>query len=203
MYKFIELARVGQLEDAVRYARAELARYFEISPLQGLLEDSIALLAYEEPLKSSVGYLLGMPQRESVADAVNAMVLSTNPDLKESQSCLHSCLENLLRQLTACCLERRALNGDQGEAFNLHRVLHSGKRGKRYRSAVAATFEKYKARLAAEWVECFISCRCIEINKGENADLYQTTILESSNSIVGSVALKWFILIIHAGKLLS
>lgn len=85
------------------------------------------MLAYEEPLKSPVGYLLGESQREVVADAVNAMILSTNPNLKDPLGCLHSQLESLLRQLTACCLEKRSLNGDQGEAFHLHRVLHSGK----------------------------------------------------------------------------
>lgn len=89
------------------------------------------MLAYEEPLKSSVGYLLNEAQREVVADGVNVKVLSTDPSLKDSQKCLHSHLEKLLRQLTACCLERRALNGDQGEAFSLHRVLHSTKRSKR------------------------------------------------------------------------
>ncbi|XP_058097411.1 ran-binding protein M homolog isoform X2 [Magnolia sinica] len=125
------LVQVGHLEDAVKYGRAELAKFFGVASFQGLLQDCIALLAYEEPLKSSVAYLLGMSQRDAVADAVNAVVLSTNPDLKDSQSCLQSCLENLLQQLTACCLERRALNGDQGEAFNLHRVLKTGKRGKR------------------------------------------------------------------------
>lgn len=65
-----------------------------------------------------------------MADAVNAMILSMNPNLKDSHGCLQSCLERLLRQLTACCLERRSLNGDQGEAFYLHRVLNSGKKGK-------------------------------------------------------------------------
>eukprot|EP00268_Persea_americana_P025737 TRINITY_DN2508_c1_g1_i4.p1 TRINITY_DN2508_c1_g1~~TRINITY_DN2508_c1_g1_i4.p1 ORF type:complete len:457 (+),score=83.31 TRINITY_DN2508_c1_g1_i4:380-1750(+) len=129
--KFIELVRVGYLEDAVKYARAELSKFFEVMHLSYLLQDCLALLAYEEPLKSSVGYLLNVAQREVVADGVNVMVLSTDPSLKDSQNCLHSRLEKLLRQLTACCLERRLLNGNQGEAFNLHRVLHSTKRSKR------------------------------------------------------------------------
>lgn len=81
------------------------------------------MLAYEEPNKSPVGYLLEESQRENVADAVNAMILSTNPDLKDRKSCLHSYLEMLLRQLTACFLQKRLLNGNQGEAFHLQRVL--------------------------------------------------------------------------------
>lgn len=83
------------------------------------------MLAYEQPQESPVGYLLEDSQRELVADAVNAAVLSTNPDLKDSQSCLHSYLERLMRQLTTCCLEKRSLNGNQGETFHLHRVVNS------------------------------------------------------------------------------
>lgn len=67
-----------------------------------------------------------------MADTVNAMILSTNPNVKDPHGCLQSsCLERLLRQLTACCLERRSLNGDQGEAFHLHRELSIGKKAKR------------------------------------------------------------------------
>ncbi|XP_068647186.1 ran-binding protein M homolog isoform X1 [Aristolochia californica] len=124
--KFIELVRVGHLEAAVNYARAELAKFFRDSPLSSLLQDCIALLAYEEPQNSPVGHFLDMVQREAVADAINITILSTNPNLKDSHNCLHSHLEKLLRQLSACCLERRALNGDQGEAFHLHKVLYSG-----------------------------------------------------------------------------
>lgn len=80
------------------------------------------MLAYEQPLESSVGYLLKDSQREVVADTVNAMILSTNPNMKET-NCLHSCLERLLRQLTACCLERRSLSGEQGEVFNFKECL--------------------------------------------------------------------------------
>ncbi|EOY17278.1 hypothetical protein QUC31_001404 [Theobroma cacao] len=92
-----------------------------------IVQDCGALLAYERPQESSVGYLLEESQRDVVADTVNAMILSTNPNMKDLQGCLHSYLEKLLRQLTACCLERRSANGDQGEAFHLHRVLNSGK----------------------------------------------------------------------------
>lgn len=128
--KFIELVRVGELENAVKYGRAELAKFFDLEDYKELVQECVALLAYEEPLKSPVGHLLGESQRGVVADAVNSMILSTNPNAKDSQSCLYSQLEKLLRQLTACCLERRFLNGDQGEAFNLHRVLNCGKMGK-------------------------------------------------------------------------
>ncbi|KAL9446272.1 hypothetical protein AB3S75_014026 [Citrus x aurantiifolia] len=128
--KFIELVRVGALEEAVKYGRLELAKYFGLAGFEELVQDCVALLAYEKPQESSVGYLLEDSQREIVADTVNAMILSTNPNVKDLHGCLHSCLERLLRQLTACCLERRSMNGDQGEAFHLHRVLNSGKKAK-------------------------------------------------------------------------
>ncbi|KAI4332306.1 hypothetical protein L6164_017228 [Bauhinia variegata] len=127
--KFIELVRVGALEEAVKYGRIELARFFGLPVFEDLVQDCVALLAYEQPQESSVGYLLKDSQREVVADAVNAMILSTNPNVKEAKICLHSNLERLLRQLTACCLDRRSLSADQGEAFQLHRVLSCGKRG--------------------------------------------------------------------------
>ncbi|XP_072969696.1 ran-binding protein M homolog [Typha angustifolia] len=128
--RFIEYIRVGHLEDAVIYGRAELAKFFTIKAFANLLEDVVALLAYNEPSESCVGYLLEPPQREFVADAVNAVVLSTNPNSKNPQGCMFSCLEMLLRQLTVCGLERRAYNDDQGEAFYLHRELHRGGRVK-------------------------------------------------------------------------
>ncbi|KAK7404206.1 hypothetical protein VNO78_04891 [Psophocarpus tetragonolobus] len=127
--KFIELVRVGALEEAVKYGRIELSSFYDLPVFKDLVQDCVALLAYERPLESSVGYLLKDSQREVVADTVNAMILSTNPNMKDSKHCLHSYLERLLRQLTACCLERRSLNGEQGEAFHLQRVLGSGRRG--------------------------------------------------------------------------
>jgi len=94
-----------------------------------IIQDCFALLAYEKPEESSVWYFLEDSQRELVADAVNAAILSTNPNKKDVQrSChLQSHLEKLLRQLTVCCLERRSLNGDQGETFRLRHVLNNNR----------------------------------------------------------------------------
>ncbi|KAL3574211.1 hypothetical protein D5086_024824 [Populus alba] len=130
--KFIELVRAGALEEAVHYGRIELAKFFKLPGFEDLVQDCVALLAYEKPHQCSAGYLLEESQREIVADAVNAMILLTGPNVKDAQSCLRSHLERLLRQLTVCCLERRSLNGGQGEAFHLHGALklNSGKRAK-------------------------------------------------------------------------
>ncbi|KAL9234615.1 hypothetical protein vseg_009469 [Gypsophila vaccaria] len=125
--KFIELVRVKELKDAVEYGRVELAKFFGRQEYEELVRECVALLAYEEPAKSPLGYLLGESQRDVVADSVNAMILSTNPNMNDSQSCLHSQLDKLVRQLTVCCLEKRSLNADQGEVFYLPSVLHSGK----------------------------------------------------------------------------
>ncbi|KAB2030877.1 hypothetical protein ES319_D05G263700v1 [Gossypium barbadense] len=128
--KFIELIRVGALEEAVKHGRIELYKFFGSAeaddPFDDLVQKCVALLAYERPQESPVGYLLEESHRDVVADTVNAMILSTNPKMKDVHGCIQSYLERLLRQLTACCLERSA-NGGQGETFHLHRLLNSSR----------------------------------------------------------------------------
>ncbi|TYH18430.1 hypothetical protein ES288_A05G270400v1 [Gossypium darwinii] len=132
--KFIELIRVGSLEEAVKHGRIELYKFFGLAeaddPFDDLVQKCVALLAYERPQESPVGYLLEESHRDVVADTVNAMILSTNPKMKDVHGCIQSYLERLLRQLTACCLERRSANGGQGEAFHLHRLLNSSRETK-------------------------------------------------------------------------
>lgn len=124
--KFIELARAGKLEEAVNHGRSKFHKFIRFTEFEDLVKDCATLLAFEQPLKCPAGYLLGDTQREIVADAVNAVILSQNPKATTDQrACLHSCLERLLRQLTACFLERRAMNGDQGEGFHLRRILYT------------------------------------------------------------------------------
>ncbi|EYU22806.1 hypothetical protein MIMGU_mgv1a005806mg [Erythranthe guttata] len=123
--KFIELIRGGKLEEAIVYGRGEFDKFKDLSGFDDLVKDCAALLAYEDPSRSSVGYLLSESQRELVADAVNAMILSTNPKMTDVTSCKQSRLERLIRQVTACFLEKRSLNGDQGEAFQLSQILNS------------------------------------------------------------------------------
>lgn len=127
--RFIEYIRANNSECAVRYARAELAKFFADKSFTHLLEEIVALLAYGDPSVSCVGYLLDADQREFVADAVNAVVLSTNPEIKDSESVLQSHLEKLLRQLTLCSSIRRTLNANGGEAFYLHTELQSSRTG--------------------------------------------------------------------------
>eukprot|EP00897_Mesotaenium_endlicherianum_P001531 jgi/Mesen1/1405/ME000130S00492 len=125
--KFVEFVKKGAVDEAVKYARTTLARYRGTSSTQDIhLQDCLALLAYENPAESPVGYLLGVNQREAVADAVNAAVLALgSPDSQMP----HSSLEVLLRQLTLCHVRRRLAAGGQGEVFRLHRLLQGGKDG--------------------------------------------------------------------------
>ncbi|KAJ3675514.1 hypothetical protein LUZ60_004556 [Juncus effusus] len=129
--RFIEYIRAEQLEEAVSYGRSHLAKYYINKSFDSLLKETVALLAYKDPVNSSVGYLLSPKQREFVADSVNSAVLATNPNLKDPESSMVSCLERLLRQLTACSLERRNLGENHGEVFFLHRELKwsFGKKG--------------------------------------------------------------------------
>ncbi|KAK3154362.1 hypothetical protein QOZ80_2BG0189540 [Eleusine coracana subsp. coracana] len=129
--RFIEYIRAEECEDAVKYARANLASFLTHKAFDGLLTEIVALLAYDKPAETCIGYLLDSPQREFVADAVNATVLSTNPNMKDPESCLYSCLEKLLRQLTVCSFERRAFNNDQGDTFLLHKEMQKCERSRR------------------------------------------------------------------------
>ncbi|XP_047307102.1 ran-binding protein M homolog isoform X2 [Impatiens glandulifera] len=122
--KFIELVRVGKVSEAIINGR----KTFDMQPklpvnVDDLIKDCAALVAYIEPEKSVVGYLMKESHREFVADAINALILSTNPKVDGVQECLHSCLEGLMKQLAACYMERMALNENQGEAFNLTQLL--------------------------------------------------------------------------------
>ncbi|EPS58798.1 hypothetical protein M569_16014, partial [Genlisea aurea] len=124
---FIELVREGKLEDSISYGQREFDKFKNHAGCD-LVKDCATLLAYEQPSKSCVGYLLRDSQRELVADAVNATILLTNPDVKVSGGYgLCSSLERLIRQVTACSVEKRHLNSDQGEVFHLRRILESGK----------------------------------------------------------------------------
>eukprot|EP00245_Coleochaete_scutata_P013324 TRINITY_DN538_c0_g2_i1.p1 TRINITY_DN538_c0_g2~~TRINITY_DN538_c0_g2_i1.p1 ORF type:complete len:449 (-),score=62.75 TRINITY_DN538_c0_g2_i1:85-1431(-) len=127
--KFIELMKKSACETAVEFSRRIL------SPLRGRgmdaedlhLKNCMTLLAYESLDACPNDHLLKLPQREAVADVVNAAILAATlpPGVPPI-----STLETLLRQLNTCHLEKRALSGGQGEIFRLHTILAgSGKDG--------------------------------------------------------------------------
>ncbi|XP_031272153.1 ran-binding protein M homolog [Pistacia vera] len=57
---------VGAVEEAVKYGRTELAKIFGLAGFADLVQDCVALLAYEKPQELSVGYLLEDSQREVI-----------------------------------------------------------------------------------------------------------------------------------------
>ncbi|KAJ0977046.1 hypothetical protein J5N97_012520 [Dioscorea zingiberensis] len=119
----VEYLRVGNWIKAGDYAQTELSKFAKIECFANRLLHTFALLRYNEPLSSPVWHhhFLGTRNPEFVADAVNVIVLSTNPNLKDPKNCASSRLERLLRQLNACSLEY----GD-GVAFDLFPELGNG-----------------------------------------------------------------------------
>lgn len=85
------------------------------------LQHCFSLLeSIERSQESKFDFLLEESHRELVADAVNAAILSTNPNVQDEKICMQSSLERIIRQLTA-------LNGVLGETLDLQRILENRK----------------------------------------------------------------------------
>ncbi|XP_075480299.1 ran-binding protein M homolog [Primulina tabacum] len=126
--KFIELVRDDKLSEALILSRNEFDKFRSVLKVEDQVQDCASLLAYKLPHESCVGYLLEESHRELVADLVNATILSTNPNMEDEEFCTQSSLERLIRQLTSCFSERRALNMYRVECFDLRRILKSHKK---------------------------------------------------------------------------
>ncbi|GKV35234.1 hypothetical protein SLEP1_g43535 [Rubroshorea leprosula] len=126
-----QLIRNGEIDAALNKIRDWFPQIVQVASEVPESVMKSQLLAFSCTIRGVFCWIsIKMSQRDVVADTVNAMILSTNPNVKDRQGCLHSNLEKLLRQLISCCLERQSLNGDQGEAFQLHQVLNSDKKMK-------------------------------------------------------------------------
>ncbi|KAK9826873.1 hypothetical protein WJX81_006034 [Elliptochloris bilobata] len=134
--KFIELVREGRVDGALAYAQGDLARLrgvlaYSSRAYDAMLLDVVALLAYEQPHESEVAGLLGLAQREAVADVVNAALLATAaapaPGLAHchatNERAGQAVLERLLQQLVAARTEALAANGGSGQPFLLRHHL--------------------------------------------------------------------------------
>ncbi|KAK4483880.1 hypothetical protein RD792_011089 [Penstemon davidsonii] len=75
-----QIVQVKKLEEAVMYGRNEFSKFEKFPEFDDLVKDCAALLAYQHPENYSVGYLLQESQKELLADAVNAKILSMNPN---------------------------------------------------------------------------------------------------------------------------
>jgi len=112
---FIELIRQDKVGEAIDYAQKILSPFKAIESWEeSYLQEVLGLLAYTNPYQSSVSHLLGVQQREVVADAVNEFVL-----VLEKQHPSQSTLETLMRQLATTQNTLREENGDRGEIFHL------------------------------------------------------------------------------------
>lgn len=73
---FVELVRKRKCTEALVFAQNELTAFGKQDRYVEKLEDCMALLAYEEPEKSPMFYLLSMDYRQSVADSLNRAILA-------------------------------------------------------------------------------------------------------------------------------
>ncbi|GAB5357025.1 hypothetical protein AAMO2058_000338400 [Amorphochlora amoebiformis] len=84
--RLIELIRQGpdKLAECLGFARRELApRAATNEKFLEEMEKVMALLAFPEPAKSAVGYLLSFEQRQKVVDALNTAILTSQCQSKD------------------------------------------------------------------------------------------------------------------------
>ncbi|CAM8935907.1 unnamed protein product [Rhodiola kirilowii] len=92
--RFVELVSSRKSTEALEFALAKLSPFSELQKYRSKLEDSIALLAYEEPQNSPMFHLLSPDHRQQVADSLNRVLLEHNNQPG------YSALERLLQQAT-------------------------------------------------------------------------------------------------------
>ncbi|KAK9820291.1 hypothetical protein WJX72_008659 [[Myrmecia] bisecta] len=81
---FVELVREGQDEAAMAFGRAVLAHAAKTADDNELLQDSLSLLAYDDPQTSPCGHLLGTAHRAELASALNSAMLAQMGGQEES-----------------------------------------------------------------------------------------------------------------------
>mmetsp|Transcript_16510 Transcript_16510/g.28622 ORF Transcript_16510/g.28622 Transcript_16510/m.28622 type:complete len:439 (+) Transcript_16510:62-1378(+) len=102
--KFVELVKTASITDALMFGRAHLAIYESHGPqYTRTLEEIFSLLAYTEPHKSPVAYLLDSRRRQPVAAALNSAILGFQGNASQ-----HA-LERLAQQ-TAVVFEQLHVN---------------------------------------------------------------------------------------------
>ncbi|XKL62251.1 hypothetical protein PGB90_002084 [Kerria lacca] len=74
--QLIELIRQSKVEEALRFAQERLSEAGETNPsILNELERTLALLAFEEPMKSPFSDLLNQTHRQKIASELNAAIL--------------------------------------------------------------------------------------------------------------------------------
>ena len=84
--QLIELIRAGKLEDALAFAQAELApRCADNEAFLGEMEQTMALLAFEDFTKCPANELLDAGQRQRTAGELNTAILAGEQNEQESR----------------------------------------------------------------------------------------------------------------------
>lgn len=104
--QFVELVCSRKSEEALEFARSKLTPFGVVNKYVPKLQDVVALLAYEEPLKSPMFHLLSLEYRQHVADNLNRAILGCT-DVPG-----YSALERLMQQTTVV---RQQLNQEFGK----------------------------------------------------------------------------------------
>ncbi|CAG7900196.1 hypothetical protein BRARA_H02975 [Brassica rapa] len=103
---FVELICDGKSKEALEFAKTSLAPFGMVQKYVGKLEDAIALLAYEDPEKSPMFYLLSSEYRQQVADDLNRTLL------EHANHPSYTPMERLLQQVTVA---RQYLTEENGK----------------------------------------------------------------------------------------
>lgn len=103
---FVELICDAKGEEALEFAKTSLAPFGNFQKYVGKLEDVIALLAYEDPEKSPMFYLLSSEYRQQVADDLNRTIL------EHANHPSYTPMERLLQQVTVA---RQYLTEENGK----------------------------------------------------------------------------------------
>ncbi|KAK9271100.1 hypothetical protein L1049_026689 [Liquidambar formosana] len=103
---FVELVCSRKCTEALEFAQTNLTPFGKVQEYVEKLEDFMALLAYEEPEKSPMFYLLSLEYRQEVADSLNRAILA------HANKPSYSAMERLIQQTTAV---RQCLNQELGK----------------------------------------------------------------------------------------
>ncbi|KAK3254437.1 hypothetical protein CYMTET_36345 [Cymbomonas tetramitiformis] len=119
--KLIELVKLHSFQEAIEYARTHLGPYQGQDTLHDTtLQEVMAVLAYAEPAETpAVSHMMGLGQREAVADAINAALLK----LVAPDASTQAPMMVLLKHLGLTQQELREATGSQGEVYDLQRAL--------------------------------------------------------------------------------
>ncbi|XP_022940039.1 glucose-induced degradation protein 8 homolog isoform X2 [Cucurbita pepo subsp. pepo] len=117
---FVELVCSRKCTEALEFAQVKLAPFGKLHKYVEKLEDSMALLAYEEPEKSPMFHLLSMDYRQRVAENLNREILA-HANLPS-----YTAMERLIKQATVV---RQSLSQELGKdgpsPFSLRDFLKS------------------------------------------------------------------------------